>query len=210
MTAALPLAAGLDWLEGILPLLFLLFWIVSQVRNLFRGGDRGKPAGPVVVRPAPRPPAVDEAREDLTRQIEEFIRRSTGERPAAPQAVRRRDRSGRPVAGGTAAAPPPARDQRRAARDTRARQADTPPAPTPPSLGSLGGHAADVSRHVRDAFSHEFEHLPPGLSGAVATSPTVTVARSAAADVIAALRDPVTLRQLVIVREVLDRPIDRW
>jgi len=217
MAAALPLAAGLDWLEGILPLLFLLVWIVTQVRNLFRGADRGRPAGPVVVRPARQvrpPPRVDDMREDLARQIEEFVRRSSGEGAAAPPAGRPRDRGGRPAPRGASApprgTPPPARPQRPVARDTRPQRAAATPAATPPSLGSLGGHATDVSRHVHDAFAQEIEHLPPGLAGGGAAATPATPARSPAADVVAALRDPVTLRQLVIVREVLERPIDRW
>lgn len=31
-----------------------------------------------------------------------------------------------------------------------------------------------------------------------------------AAELAAALRDPATLRRLVLVREVLERPVDRW
>lgn len=215
MAAVLPLAAGLDWLEGILPLLFLLVWIVTQVRNLFRGGDRGRPAGPVVVRPARPAPRGDDMREDLARQIEEFIRRSSSE-GAAPPAGRPRDRGDRPVPRGASApppprgTPPPARQPRPVARGTRPPRAASAPAATPPSLGSLGGHATDVSRHVHDAFAQEIEHLPPGLAAGGAPAATATPARSPAADVVAALRDPVTLRQLVIVREVLDRPIDRW
>ena len=69
MAAPLPLAAGLDWLEGILPLLFLLFWILSQVRNLFAGG--AKPPGPVVVRPMPRPPIDEERHRERARQAGE-------------------------------------------------------------------------------------------------------------------------------------------
>ena len=33
-------AAGLDWLEGLLPVLFLMIWVVSQVMNLFRGANK--------------------------------------------------------------------------------------------------------------------------------------------------------------------------
>ena len=218
MAAALPLAAGLDWLEGILPLLFLLVWIVTQVRNLFRGGDRGQPAGPVVVRqprPVRPPPRIDDMREDLARQIEEFVRRSSGEGAAAPPAGRPRDRGDRPAPRGASAppprgTPPPARRQRPVASGTRPQRTAPAPAAAPPSLGSLGGHATDVSRHVHDAFAHEIEHLPQGLAGGGAPAATATPARSPAADVVAALRDPVTRRQLVIVREVLDRPLDRW
>ena len=37
MAACAPLlAAGFDWLEALLPLLFVFIWIVSQVLNVFR------------------------------------------------------------------------------------------------------------------------------------------------------------------------------
>ena len=37
MAAFAPLlAAGFDWLEGLLPLLFVFIWIISQVLNFFR------------------------------------------------------------------------------------------------------------------------------------------------------------------------------
>lgn len=202
MAAPLPLAAGLDWLEGILPLLFLLFWIVSQVRNLFRGADGGKAAGPMPQRPArrpeARPPEVDAAREELSRQIEEFVRRSSGARPAAPPAGRRGDRP--PPRGPV---PPPAPP---ASGDKPHRRSAAPAAQPPAGLGSLGGHATDVARHVSAAFSREIEHLPGGGAEPAPAAAPHTVA----ADLVAALRDPATLRQLVIVREVLERPIERW
>ena len=83
------LAAGLDWLEGLLPIAFVLIWIVSQVMNLFRNaaGKRGDQAAGKPLKqfkPAPglerrldgeRPLAVDE-------EIEEFLRRTLrGDRP---------------------------------------------------------------------------------------------------------------------------------
>ena len=51
MQAAGPLfAAGFDWIEGLLPLLFVIFWIVSQVVNVVRrvAGGGGPPAAPPV------------------------------------------------------------------------------------------------------------------------------------------------------------------
>jgi len=217
MAAALPLAAGLDWIEGILPLLFLLFWIVSQVRNLFAGAGRAKPAEPVVVRLPRRPQAADEEG-DLTRQIEEFLREASRQRPAAAPAGRpagrddrprvtekkvRRDAVAPPAPPGARTSPPPVQG-RRAGRPGPAPAAVEPQRP----LGSLGGHATDVARHVKDAFAHEIEHLPSGLSrvDTAAASP-LTVA---GLDLASLIRDPATLRQLMIVREVLDRPVDRW
>jgi len=205
MAAPLPFAAGLDWIEAILPFLFILFWIVSQIRNLFRGAEVAKPRGPAPARPAPRPVADDDAHRELVRQIEEFVRGSGGEQARDPQPPRRR------------AAPPAPRG--RTVAPSAGRGSPPAPKPVPPmpkpvavqprAMGSLGGHAGDVSRHVHDAFAHKLEHLPAGLGHAdAAVAPAATA--GPAPDIAALLRSPATLRQLVIVREILDRPVDRW
>lgn len=203
MAAPLPLAAGLDWIEGILPFLFILFWIVSQIRNLFRGAEVAKPRGPAPVRPAPRPVADDDVHRDLVRQIEEFVRRSGGEQAREPQPSPRRQPApaaarGRKV-GGRGAPPAPS-------------PAPRPPKPVAPQareMGSLGGHAGDVSSHVRDAFAHQLDRLPAGL-GHADTPAAPVAAPQPAADIAALLRSPTALRHLVIVREILERPVDRW
>jgi len=206
--AALPLlAAGLDWLEGILPLLFLLFWIVSQVRALFRGAGPGKPPVPRPQRPALQPPAIDGTREELARQIEEFVRRSSSARQPIRTPPRKRDRGDRP---GIAGGPQRVADQPLVPASRREPPRAVPAAGTaPPTLGSLGGHGTDVARHVREAFAGELEHLPAGLGRADAAAPA-GARRPLAADLVAALRDPATLRQIVLAREVLDRPVERW
>ena len=201
MAFPLPLAAG-EWLEALLPFLFLLFWIVSQIRNFFRAANPGVPPGPVVARPGPRPPAAEDARGDLSRQLEEFLRRSQAGN-AAPD--RRR----------AAASPPPPpgrRSTRQAGRESRGgRPAAPSPAPVAAPagpLGSLGGHGGDVARHVGDAFAHEIRHLDSRV-GAHETAPAVAAA-GPVIDLATLVRDPATLRQLVLVREVLERPVDRW
>ena len=79
----LPLGAAGDWLEALLPILFVLFWIVSQVINVvqrLRGaGDQARQRQPGVpaervVRPAPARDMGNDARKDLERQIEAFRR----------------------------------------------------------------------------------------------------------------------------------------
>lgn len=209
--AAPPLLAAVDWLEAILPFLFILFWIVSQIRNLFRAANPGRPQGPVVVRPAPRPAADDDQRRELARQVEEFLRRSAGEKPAAP----RRDGGPRPRAPAPrrAAAPPPlpgaaARPPAREARG--AKPAAAPAADRPRPLGSLGGHGGDVARHVGDAFAQEIRHLEPGVGRRDVADGAAAAPAAAATDLATLLRNPATLRQMLIVREVLDRPVDRW
>lgn len=203
MDAPLPFAAGLDWLEGLLPLLFLLYWIGSQVVGLFRaaGGDR-KPA-----QAAPRPPAVprggvDVSRDDLERQIEEFLRQSTlrtAERPSPTAMSRDKPRRKRSAAGS-----PPPLPANAASSLTATPRSDR-------RLSGLEARGTDVARHVHDAFAHDLGRLttsigdPPQRGGASAAPVAMP-----ATDLAALVRSPATLRQLFIVREVLDRPVERW
>jgi hypothetical protein len=171
-------AAGLDWLEALLPFLFVLFWIVSQIVNVVRNvAGRGQPAsGPVRVPPRP-------------------------EIPPRPQPARVKRDQPRP-----AAAP---------ARDATVVQKKPKPAPpaqaAAPQFGSLGDHGGDIARHVRDAFATDLGHRSSPLQKPLAAPAESAVARPVAIpDLLSLLRDPAALRQLFIVREVLERPIDRW
>ena len=60
------------------------------------------------------------------------------------------------------------------------------------------------------AFAHDLAHagIRPGSSdqSAVAPQTVPTVAH----ELVAMFRDPKTIRQVILLREVLDRPIDRW
>lgn len=238
---ALPLAAN-DWLEGLIPFLFFVIWIVSQVVGVVRrigGGEKvpggrgpnpGRPVGPVPgeVREVRLPvdPVGERdrraAQEDLQRQIEAFRRGQAegGDRepprrrpdgpPALPKAPPRRD----PVVVKPAV---PRRQEggvRRQATPAASRSGASPGRPAlsaasgPPSI--LGGHEGDIGRHVEGAFAHDLAHagIRPGGGdqSAVAPQTVPTVAH----DLVAMFRDPKTIRQVILLREVLDRPIDRW
>ena len=236
----LPLAAN-DWLEGLVPFLFFVIWIVSQVvagvRRIGGGGkvaggdpNAGRPVGPAPgqVREV-RPPVVPvgepdrrAAQDDLQRQIEAFRRgqaaggipdpprRTPSNPPALPKAPPRRE----PVAGKPAAARGQEGGVRRSPAPTANRSAaaparqGTPPANNPPPI--LGGHGGEIGRHVDGAFAHDLAHagVRPGSSdqSAVAPQTVPTVAH----ELVAMFRDPKTIRQVILLREVLDRPIDRW
>jgi len=189
------LAARFDWLEGLLPLLFVLIWVVSQVMGVFRkaaGGDAGRRAPPPP-RPPRRPPAdVDELAGgrpvDVDREIEEFLRRSLGERGRQPPAPPS------PVARPPKPRPKPARPRRPVS------------AATPPPLPPRGPQGGDIARHVEAAFAHDLAHESPTAEPA-ATTPT---SGSPAAELAATLRSPAGLRQLVLMREILERPTHRW
>jgi len=188
------LAARFDWLEGLLPLLFVLIWVVSQVMGVFRkaaGGDAARRAPPA---PRPRrPPAdVDELAGgrpvDVDREIEEFLRRSLGERGRQPPAPPS------PVARPPKPRPKPARPRRPVT------------AGGPPPLPPRGSQDGDIARHVESAFAHDLAHESPAAEQAATTPATI----SPAVDMAATLRSPAGLRQLVLMREVLERPTQRW
>ena len=216
------LAAGLDWLEGLLPLLFVLFWIVSQVVNVFRNvAGRGQQRRPQPVeqirRPRPEAEPVEAVRADLERQIEEFLTQRAEHRgkpapgpvripprpqtPPRPQPMRAKTEKSRP-------ATPPSRGESVIAETITKTQSRQPSAA---QLGSLGSHGGDIARHVRDAFADDLGHRPSRLPAPAVAATEQAAARPAAAhDLVMLLRDPAALRQLFIVREVLERPVDRW
>lgn len=181
-------AAGLDWLEGLLPFLFVMIWIISQVMNLFRGA--AKPPAGAPLAPAPRPPRpvpgggqMANRDDQLDDEIEEFLRR-TLDRGARPQPVkppRPRQRSRRP------AAPPAVPARGRAA--------------------SPAVERGDIAGHVATAFAHDLAHESPDRTVAAAAR---AAEASPATELVAALRAPGGLRQLILMREVLERPTQRW
>lgn len=217
-------AAGFDWLEAILPILFVGFWILSQVFAVFRR-VAGGPARPPVVRlpdaareaprqPPPPLPRDGDPRAELERQIADFLRQVTGETPAAkpqpprqsPQPLVEPTRRPQPVAP-AAKAPRPAAPAAMpvSERASGARQ-----------VGSLDMGPSAVARHVQDAFAHKLGHLHSGLESRTDEPAQAKAARRvtggglSARDLVDAARDPATIRQAILLREILERPVDRW
>lgn len=227
-------AAGIDWLEAILPILFVGFWILSQVFAIFRR-VAGGPARPPVVRVPdlvrddgvkPRPPAPPEVdpRAELEKQIADFLRQVTGE---APQAAPARPRTQPPALKPERPRPrsdtslPPKQSAPAAPRPRPALPRPRPsmqpvPAAGERHVGTLDTQPSDVARHVEDAFAHELGHLHSGLErpgdeAAQTERPRPGGApRVTARDLVAAARDPATIRQAILLREILERPADRW
>lgn len=190
MTAPILLAAGLDWLEGLLPAVFVGFWILSQVFTLFRRAPRD--GGPVVVmKPAPAVEAEPAPnRERLQQEIETFLRERRMGRPSQqPQ-----DPTTKPVR--RPSTPP---------RDERRRQPIQPSPAASLSPAPAATVHSDVARHVEEAFAHDLAHEVPVRQGEAAT--TRSTPAVGLADL---LRDPATIRRLIVMREVLERPTERW
>jgi hypothetical protein len=199
-------AAGIDWLEALLPILFVGFWIVSQIVAVIR--RISGPAAPNRPEPAARPVArrpeepIGDVRSELERQIEEFLGQSPAGRAAPPKAIpkpaqqRRPERPRVSPAASSRELPPPlprTHDNRMAGRQLVA-------------TGAAGG---DVARHVHDAFAQELGHLSSPLTQTRAAGKAAPVA-GRIQELVAAVRHPTKIRELMLLREILDRPVDNW
>jgi hypothetical protein len=222
-------AAGFDWLEALLPVAFVLFWIVSQIIAVIRRVQGGNGAGngrrpqplPRVEPPrAPARPLGEEAadwRGELERQITEFLRESQG-RPAEQP----RDRSAQGRSREKARPPRPVASKPAAERQTPRPTARPAPVPArPASATATAGAGAGlepatkdaVARHVQDAFGRPLSHLEGALvhdAPPMIGDPPTKTAVPPADDLVKMFRNPATIRQVILMREVLDRPVDRW
>jgi len=240
-------AAGFDWLEALLPFLFVAFWIVSQVFAVFRRLQGGGPKPPPLPRfdrardpqRLPRPAADDVAapRTDLEKQIAEFLREATGQQQRQPTTNTTNKTTPAPTT-----RPQPMRSGTRADAERRvSQQSRTQESRSQQSRGqgsrdvalprrereskkpavAAGKTAAitpegpetnvSVSRHVQDAFARELTHLQGTISqDEPKTGAVVSTAASQAEELRHLLRSPATIRQVILLREVLDRPVDRW
>lgn len=190
-------AAGLDWLEGLVPALFLGFWILSQISGLLRR---------VPKQPGPqRPVDMVDVRAILEREIEQLkqLQRRPGQQvPSAGDATAR-----------TGGAPAPRRVKRRPAANQKPPAGGSvvpPPLPTQSAATrSITGQGIDsgIAKHVQEAFAHDLAHEAVLPRGEADSPPRSTVG---AATIARMLRDPATIRNAIVLREVLERPTDRW
>ena len=221
-------AAGIDWLEAILPVLFVGFWILSQVFAVVRrvGGGPAKP--PVIrlpdapradeVRRMPQPPVDVDPRAELEKQIADFLRQVTGEKTGAerppPQPKPQPRPQPKPQTAPTTASNQPLAPRPKPEQPNRAKPA-APAAQTSRPVSTLATGPSDVARHVQDAFAHELGHLQSGLEKATDEPAKAAAAKPpvrdlSARDLVAAARDPATIRRAILLREILERPVDRW
>ena len=219
------LAAGFDWLEALLPVAFVLFWIISQVINVIRrvqggngNGNGRRPQSLPRIEPARAPappPAEDEAnwRGELERQIAEFLREAQGRPAERPQ----EKPAPRPTASGQrrgdAPAPGRGRDKARPPRPVMNKPAAASAGVATRAPGTAPTTPDTVARHVQDAFAHPLSHLESALvhdAPPMIGDPAAKPAAAAADDFVRMLRNPATIRQVILMREVLDRPLDRW
>lgn len=254
---AVPLVAAIDLgdlREFLVPLLVAAGWILSRLAALIRG-LAGPPAKPPVVppdlqrelarraaRPVPpvpvpprpvagQPAGAGDPREELARQIEDFLAGRSGapgQPPGPPRPAARGPAESSPRRSPTPPTPKPlAKEPARRNRPPSESSPASRPAAVPRSavggaigageVGSLAARTTAVARHVEGVFHDEGRAPLPGAAasvGAAAVRPGTTVVEQApttvAAELVAALRDPGTLRRMILLREILDRPVTRW
>ena len=263
------LAAGFDWLEAVLPLLFLFLWIISQVAAVVRRVTRG--AGQA----GEDDDDEDEAEIDVTELYREVRNRNGSRRChgcgttfAAPAAAH----APCPDCGLLTAAEDDAEEveEKRSSADSlddeiaaflKQFQQDPPekrqpaalPVPPPVPLQSVRlpappqqqqrtpirsslrsparsaattGNVSGINQHVHEVFDKGLAHLPEGVvenpwtdleQGADREQGAVGEVRLGAAgqpidysSLAAVLANPISLRQAVVLREVLERPTERW
>jgi hypothetical protein len=226
------LFADADWVKLATFLVIGTFYLISFLAGKLR--DRQ-----VAKNRAPQRPAKADGADAIAGELDEFLKKAQKRdqptkqpaRPAATPVVaaarsesrkprRRGDDRGDPAKRRTLAAPLPTLTESRAKDDAQrkrvegveehvrhaidTRRFDQRAA----QLGNLDT-APQIETHLQQTFSHQLGTLGPASSPA-ATTPAAAVGAARAAVPIAALLSGGNLKQAVILKEILERPADRW
>lgn len=224
-----PLLADADMLKLIGLIIVGLIYLINHLLGgaNAKGGPqrRGlKPEQRPAARPRPRAPAPrPQAQSTMSDEVNAFLRR----------AAEKRGQAARP------AAPPPPLDAepRRlvASLDDTSFSGSRPAEIGPPTgsgvaeyvqqqlgnrefdeshLSQVGQVESQFAAHTQQVFQHSVGHLAAQSAAAAdadaAPSPTAPPANPVAETVGALLADPRSIRQAVILNEILDRPVERW
>lgn len=219
-----PLLAALeDWIKFVVPL--VVFTIIT-LNRLF-GGDAAK-RKMQQQRPRPGPLAPQQPpgeRQRVEDEVAEFLRRATQSkeaRPGPPPTPPKQPRKAPPAAPAPVRRLTPKRDENAPLYDDDPPQMRTPATPavtsaakradTPrPSEIDLADEAMELQIH--QALDHQVGSKAGSLAG---TAPTATSDQRAVRDedspisIGELLRDPRSIRDAIVVSEILRRPTERW
>jgi hypothetical protein len=217
-----------DWWNWLIPAVFIIIYLLNHLLSGAKAAGAAKPPQPQRRRvPAPQPehaarpqqPAPGQAQ--LNAEIEQFLKRANERR------MEKARREAAPPSARPAATPPPrlaepATDATPPDRDFNAVEKSVKQ-----HLGNRGfqeraEHLADdilrqeaeMQRHLEQAFSHQVGTLGGGESTtpkAAAQAPPATADRAATAKALAGiLANQADIRQAILLKELLERPTDRW
>lgn len=226
---ALPLA------DVDLPTIFTVVVVVAVfigriLMSIRQAAPGPKPPGPRPAQPRPKPPA---GRDPVVDEIAEFLRRAS-QRSAEAQS-RRAGPGGqraRPAEVRSPSPPPPPRREEpvdavlveadggvaQHVRDTMGKSQFRPLSPQ--VEGEVAQADEKLESHLHQVFDHQLGGLS-NISGETTTASTVveasapgdrisTVPGAAASDLAALFANAETVRQAVLVQEILQRPEQRW
>jgi hypothetical protein len=214
-----PLAKGEDLLGTLIVIVIVIISAVAQLigkaREVQKQAGRPKP---------PAEPLPPQAQDPLADEIEDFLkrasqrRRATGSRPAAPIPLPAAEAPTRrlvqadliPMEGAPESVAAHVRDHLSSAKF----------APVSQQLGrEVTQIDGKIERHLLEKFDHRLGRLA-GMGGESASAQTAVdleaprqgaaVAPLAAANLAAVLANPASLRQAILLSEVLNRPESRW
>ncbi|MBI2826190.1 MAG: hypothetical protein HYX69_16035 [Planctomycetia bacterium] len=226
MTFFVPLLANADdWVKVLVPIVMFSVYILNRLL----GGETGakKPQKPPKV-DRPIPPVAPE-RQRVDDEVGEFLRRAAQQRGA---------KENRPAA--TQAPPPPKPVRPRLAEPVGFGRADLKTAEVAGADAqrrtrglsnvepTIAERKLDVARpsevdqademmqsHLQKVFDHKVGQLGPGTPSTpaartVASAAPAEIASLPAGEFVALLRDPQSIREAIIVSEILRRPQERW
>ena len=239
MIGLFPLAAIEDWLRFAVPLVFIIVYVVNHLLAALRAAPaaprndprRKADAGPRPPRP-PQPQAAQPTPEQakLNTEIEQFLKRA-GERQGDRLKRESPIKPASKLPKQTAKQPPrqPKRDASVAVEPLPQRSFDSVASSVEKHLGHRGfaqrsEHLADdivhadqqMEDHLQKAFSRKVGTLadakPSGAQPATDAVPAATTAdRSDVGLALAGmLANPQTLKQMIVLNEILRRPDDHW
>jgi hypothetical protein len=214
-----PLWADGEWLKLIVPIVMFSVWVLNRMLGGDSPAARQAKARQLARAKPPQPPADKQRVED---EVGEFLRRAAQQRagkenraPApAEQPPRPPKPSRQPLAEGSPVRQTP--EPVRAAGRPGSLAATTEDAFGNRQLSQRVVQPTEVEQTVENLQSHlveTFGHQVGSLAGSArsASAAVSALASSAVAnDVAAMLRDPQSIRDAIVVSEILRRPEERW
>jgi hypothetical protein len=220
MNAIVPIWADAEWIKLVIPIVMFSIYILNMLLGAKSPAAKQARARQQARVNPPPPPAADKQR--VEDEVGEFLRRA---------AQQRSGKENRPAPAAQAAKPP--KPARKPLADTAAsREIATPTAVEgrPRTLAtSITDSYAQRNRPERVAASSEvtqavdsmeshlaqtFDHSLGAMSGSGSSTggekTAATPPSSTANELVAMLRDPQSIREAIVISEVLRRPEERW
>lgn len=220
MNAFIPLWADGDWIRLAVPFIMFTVWLLSRIFGAESPAAKQQKARQQARANPPQPPAERKRVED---EVGEFLRRAaqqrTGKesRPRPSPPPRPPQPATRPVGEAFGA-----RRSGTSGTQTERPRETPPPVAEPLAPRTVADRVVQptevvqaveaMQSHVEQVFNRQLGSLaaaPSAVSAAQSTEPSDTSATEAA-DLAAMLRNPQSIREAIVISEILRRPEERW